>query len=143
VSHNLVIIFEPSAPPLAALVPALAEFDRLDLQEGTAWGDQIVVYDGERHVFVQPYPPEEMEAEHSFDDWPAGLVPPRASGLVVAYSDIALAKRVAVALARRFRFWVDPNMGTGEVYASEEFVRRTAREPGWDWRDVPVTTRTG
>lgn len=136
-SENLGLVFEPTAPALAALVPALAGFSRIDLQEVVSWGDQIVVFDGDRHVYVQPYPAAEMAAEHAFDDWTAPLVPVAASGLVVADSDIDLAKRVAQVLARHFRFWVETNQGIGDVYTSEAFVRRGQREPVWEWRHRP------
>lgn len=139
-SDNLVLVFEPAAPPLSALIPMLSGFGAIDLQEGGTGADQLVVYDHGSHVFIQRYVPEEMAAEHFFDDWSVELVPARASSLVIATREFDLVKRVTLALARHFQFWVDTDFG--EVYDSAKFVRRCAEEPGWDWRRWPAERTT-
>jgi hypothetical protein len=128
--ENLILAFDGGLPSLTELATTLQACERLELQ-----ADQLVVCEQEDCVFVRR---EEQPAAWWFDDWPRSLVAGSPQALVVAYRNVDLAKRVVMALARRYRFVVDTDVDG--VYTGEDFARRSAREPDWNWlRDAWLT----
>jgi hypothetical protein len=121
--ENLILGFDGALPSLEEVVASLKQCAALDLQQ-----DQLVVCEQENCAFIRR---QERPETWWFDHWHPNLVPATPKVLVVAYRDVELAKRVVLALSRRYRFVVDTD--SDGVYTVEDFARRCAREPGWDW----------
>jgi len=137
------LVFEPDVPPLPEVGRVFAAYPRVEVQEdGPVQWHQIVVFsavdedDLGPHVYLRLSAHVRRDPGDYFSHWPPGLAPESAGAFSLDYRDQELAKRVVLELAGRYRFWIDTN--NGELYTSEGFARRCAREPGWDWyADAP------
>jgi hypothetical protein len=128
--ENLGLVFEPDAPSLAETAALLGVPG-----PATPSSNEIEVRDGGDYVIVRRDDPNSYDtAPEVFERWPPEFVPARVGFATIDYHDLALAKQVVLALAKRYSFWVDTDFG--EVYTTEAFKARCRAEPDWVWWDT-------